>query len=511
MRERMLGASRGIAMFLLAATAMAAILNAYTYSYATGIPLLQSDAWIFLDTYVRKYLEGGFGWRDFFLQAHASDTNLPLHKLVLLFHINHFHMDFKVEALVGVLSGIALVLLLAVSGAGLRPSRWGVSGYALLAGLAMTTLSLNSSNIYTWPLATMWFLNILIVMSYLVLVVRGQRGVGFTVAASLALGILLDEVALVGVLAAAISLLVIGAQETWRARGLRAAGAIAGLVLARLFYAWFNSVNGVLSDPAAGAGIATGMVQAWQAGGAKVVLIPLADSLAHTHVLQEVFPTRHQAAGVAIGSVLLVAHAWFWWTALRPNPSLPARHVGVRRLAVAIMLLLYGTIAGIVLQRVPVFGIDYLHQPRYVLFYQLNLAALGLMAYSAYVADAASSRYKGGFAGLAATCLVALGLLQWQLGVRSWQQAKYVSAYLEGAAHTLGKLAIDPGADVPCADILRVCDFPAAQRRRMMELLLNYRLNLFNPDFQSMYRLRPFPPAPAVQLHSAPDGESPAG
>jgi hypothetical protein len=157
---------------LLGLIALAAALNAWTYSYATGIPLVQSDAWVFLDTYIRKYLEGDFGWRDFFLQAHSSDTNLPLQKLILLWHINHFHMDFRVEGLVGVISGIALALLLTVTAAGNQASRWRLAGFALLAWLAMVTLSLNSSNVYTWPLATMWFLNLLLVSLYLLFMAR---------------------------------------------------------------------------------------------------------------------------------------------------------------------------------------------------------------------------------------------------------------------------------------------------------------------------------------------------
>lgn len=502
---------RGIAICMLAAMALVAMLNAYTYSYATGIPLVQSDAWIFLDTYVRKYLEDGFGWRDLFLQAHASDTNLPLHKLVLLFHINHFRMDFKVEALVGVLSGIALVVLLTMAAAGRRPAHWGLSGFALLAGLALTTLSLNSSNIYTWPLATMWFLNILIVAIYLVVVVSRPAGVAVAGMASFGLGILVDEVAIVAVLAAAAALMVVGDWRLWRPSARRATAAFTGLFAARLLYAWFNSANGVLPDPGMGAGISGGAVHAWRTGGINVVLVPLADSLVHTHVLQEVFPSSHRVASSMIGSALLVAHAWFWWTVLFWRPATYGRSLAIRRLAVALMLLFYGTVAGIVLQRVPVFGIDYLHQPRYVLFYQLNLAALGLMVYAIAATGTVTPSHRRSFGGLAAMVLVALALLQWQLGVRSWQQAKYLSAYMEGAAYTLGRLAIDPGADIPCADILRICDFPPAQRQRMMELLLNYQLNLFNPDFQSLYRLRPFPPPDAARTQSISEAKTAAG
>jgi len=195
--------------------------------------------------------------------------------------------------------------------------------------------------------------------------------------------------------------------------------------------------------------------------------------------------------------MLLLGHAWFWWVALRSRASLPPHHTRTRRVAVALMLLFYGTLAGIALQRVPAFGIDYLHQPRYVLFYQLNLAALGLMGYSAFMHWTPASRARQIAAVALLAVLVPLGLLQWQLSLRSWGQAKYLSQYVEGAALTMGRLAIDPAAEVECADILRICDFPVHKRQEMMELLLNYRLNLFNPSFQSMYRLRPFPPSAA--------------
>jgi hypothetical protein len=480
---------------VLVVVAVAAIFNAWTFSYATSVPLVQSDAWIFLDTYVRKYLEGNFAWRDLFLQTHSGDTNLPLHKLILMFHINHFHMDFKVEGLIGVASGIGLVVLLTVAATGRHPSRWSLPGYALLAWLALVTLSLNSSNVYTWPLATMWFLNILVVAVYLVFMARSTAGPWSTALATVVLGILMDEVALIGVSSALVALLLVRDARPLRERMVQAAAAAAGLVLVRGLYAVFNAVHGVSPDPAAGAGLLQGLIGLVTSDGLQLVLLPLGDSLIHIHPRQEWYPQAHAVVGNSIGAALLLAHIGFWWAALRRRaPRLPAE-VQVRRIAVALMLLFYGTVAGIALQRVPVFGIEYLHQPRYVLFYQLNLAALGLMAYSFFgqwAPRAAHYRLAGG-ALLAA--LLSVGLLQWYLGVRSWEQAKYLSVYVEGAAKTMGRLAIDPGADVPCADILRVCDFPPEQRRRMMDLLLNYRLNLFNPDFQARYRLRPYPQA----------------
>lgn len=482
---------------LLGLAALFMALNAWTYSYANGIPLVQSDAWIFLDTYVRKYLEGGFGWRDLFLQAHSSDTNLPLHKLITLFHINHFHMDFKVEGLIGVAAGIFLTLLLTAVAAGVNPSRWRMAGFALLAGLAMVTLSLNSSNVYTWPLATMWFVNLLIVALYLVYMARPVVGAAKALVATLILAVLMDEVAMITVVAAVTALLIQGDARPRRDRLLQAAGAIVGLLVVRGAYWWFNTANGVLPEPSSGPGLLRTLVGIVTTDGLQLALVPLGDSLVHQAVLAEWFPAHAGQLGTSIGVMLLLAHLWFWWRALRARDALDNDDVKVRRVAIALMLFFYGTLAGIALQRIPAFGIEYLHQPRYVIFYQLNLAALALMAYCEYcrwIPRDGGNRWAGAPLLLA---VLALGALQWHLSLRSWDQAKYLSVYVEGTAHTMGQLAADPGADIKCADILRVCDFPAAKRREMMYLLQNYRLNIFNADFQAFYRLRPVPPVPA--------------
>jgi hypothetical protein len=482
---------RAAAMLVLGIVAIAAMLNAWTFSYATSIPLVQSDAWIFLDTYVRKYLEGDFGWRDFFLQGHSSDTNLPLHKLVLLFHINHFSMDFKVEGLIGAASGIGLVLLLAAAAAGPNPSRWNVAGYALLAWLALVILSLNSSNVYTWPLATMWFLNVLLVTVYLVIMARPGMSPWTAAATTVVLGLLLDEVALVAVLSAVAALMMVRDATSWRSRAKRAAAALAGLVLVRSAYALFNAFHGVAADPATGAGLLQGLAALVSPDGLRMLLLPLGDSLIHLHARQDWFASGHQAVGYALGAVLLAAHFAFWWIALASRGPLSAADARLRRVAVALMLVFYGTLAGIMLQRVPVFGLEYVHQPRYVLFYHLNLAALGLMAFSWYRAGIERSviRRLGGSALPA--LLIAMAVLQWHLSVRSWQHAKHLSVYVEGVARTLGQLSIDPGTDAACADILTVCDFPPQKRAQMLDLLVNYRLNVFNPGFQALYRLQP--------------------
>jgi len=67
----------------------------------------------------------------------------------------------------------------------------------------------------------------------------------------------------------------------------------------------------------------------------------------------------------------------------------------------------------------------------------------------------------------------------------------------------MGRLAADPGTRLQCDGNLPVCDLPPAKRKALMDLLQNYRLNIFNEDFQAFYRLRPYP-LPAVAMPAQP-------
>lgn len=502
---------RAAAPPLLVTVFIVAAVNALLFSYATAIPLVQSDAWTFLDGYVRTYLEGGFGWEDFFIQAYSSDTNLPLHKLVMLFNINHFAMDFKVEGLVGVASAVLLSLLLVATCAGFRPLQWRMQAYVLLAWVGLVVLTLNSSNVYTWPLATMWFLNILLVCAYFAVMVQDRLTPLATVGATLAIGALLDEVAIIAAVAAAIGVGITRDTRSLRVRAILAGSALGATIVARALYAAFDLAHGMGTEPVQTPGLLAslgGMVSEY---GVQLVLVPLANSVIHYHARQDWFPGTATGVANALGFMVLAAHVVFWVVVARGSADAPVPALHARRLAVALMLFFYGMVAGIALQRIAVFGIEYLHQPRYVVFYSLNLVALGLMAYSVAASSFSnpdSTRTRVHMAG--AMVLVALmACLQWNLSERSWKEARYLSSYVRGAAATMGRLAADPASVKECADILTVCNHPPNKRAELLGLLVNYQLNLFDPAFQEFYRLDPYPPVPASTAASS-DAQSPA-
>lgn len=473
--------------------ALAVFVNAYSYTMITAIPLIQSDAWFFLDGFLGKFIREGFSFGQLFEQADPANTNLPLQKAILFLHTHFFGMDFRVEGLFGTASGIALVMVLARAAAAKSLRTWTVPEAWLLAALALSLLSLNSTNIYTWPLAGLWFLPILVAAGYMWIAFAFPRAPVALLVASFMLGVLLDEVAYPVFLATLGALLL---SPQWRAPRqliiLLGAGA-AGIAVSRLFYWATATVGGATVAVPTGTEGAPPLSDLLGSGMWKAVIIPLSDSLIHQANLEPLFGAAGPSSAMVIGVLLVLAHAWFWWRVvfgLRSDPPAGARMATL--LAAAMMLLYYALVAGIVIQRVRVFGFEYLHHPRYVLFYQVNLAALALIVYrDIRFALPARLRMRSGV--LAVAVVLALGGLQFRLSVLAWEHAKYLSTYVDGVSKTMGKVAADPAAQIECADIMTICQFPVEKRRELMNMLVRHQLNLFSPAFQSFHRLKPWP------------------
>lgn len=458
-------------------------LNALWFTASAAIPVPASDAWYFIDTFVRKALGHELHVADFFAQRFAGDHAQPLQRLVLLAHLGLADLDFRFEALIGTLVGVLTCGLLArelLSVAHTRAQhRQARLGAVALFGVG---LSLNSTMLYTWSLVSLAWISLLAAVVYWRIAAASWNERTYAVAMALVtfvVGMVTDEIAFPTFAAAVLALWIRdGINRPRRAMLLLASGGI-GLFAAR----W---LIGSMAHEAAAAtsGSASQLLDTLRSPEAwKLIVGPLADSVIHQQHLAAWFPQSFLLMQVLIAATLVLLHMVFWWRALgRGNrPEGP-----VLVLAVASMLFFYASIAGVALSRIGTYGIEYVHQPRYVVVYVLNVVALLLMFSAPVAADAHGS--GTGRRRLAITFASVVLLLQLPLSWDGWIQARYVREYAHRAAIALADVARDPAANTAaakCPPILTVCNAPADVRVRTLALMRGHGLNIFSARFRA--------------------------
>lgn len=487
-RQEIRSASDWLSRFLAVSIALLAAFNAWHYSAMAAGPLLQADSWYFLDAFLSKYLDGTLRWSDLFIQRGGDDHSQPLHKLILLFHTRFFDMDFRVEGLIGTAIGIswcAVVGLLAWrwrSTESMHPAAPLVLSFVFFFGL-----SINSSNVFTWSLVSLAYLPLLLGTLYFAAFLRwaDRRAWAYVALSTFLLGILIDEVAIIVVLATLLTGSLF-ADASMRAKAIAAGYAFAGLVAARIVLALISG-GGSGSDDSGGSLMSALLSREALRG----FLIPFADGAIHYEHLQRIFPDTTGRVFVLVAAALILLHICFWMTALSAVRA--RRNDRNMMLAVFLMLVAYALTAGIVIGRVPVFGWSYLHQPRYVLFYQVSLVAMAIQLFHALSIAPPSTNpvrkiAKAILIGGVAVLLVTLQVFATRA---SWSLPRYLTPYWQNAAAVMHRLGQNPEDTTQCPDILAVCEYSADTRQRLMRVLTENQLNIFSGGFQMRNRLYP--------------------
>lgn len=462
--------------------------NALWFAASAAIPLPSSDAWFFIDTFVRHAVDGDLSVKDFFTQRFAGDHAQPIHRLVLLAHMAFADLDFRVEALIGISLSVVTCAVLAhlllsrsASPVQLRRAWWAA------AGIFAVGLSLNSTNLYTWSLVSLAWISLLAIILYWLLAAQRRSPVAYVAQmafATLALGLIADELALPAVAAAVVAVSIRDGVRAPREALILLCAGVLGLLLARTFV---HSMAGVAADATPGSlskllGVLS-RPEAW-----KLLVGPLADSLVHQEHLAARIPGWTTQLQVLIAVVLAAAHLLFWWQVLVRRRDLDGP---VLVMAISCMLFFYASIGGIALSRVPEFGVEYVHQPRYVVVYALNVIALLLVFLGARREYPASSPRTPVIAWAGPAMATAVILLQGPLTYFAWQHAPFVRKYSEGAAAALMELARTPSAEPapPCPPTLTVCKAPPERRERIMSLLREHRLSIYSARFRARHGL----------------------
>lgn len=476
-RARSLGSIGALAGWVLL---LAVFANTWWYARTTANPLVSSDAWHFVETFVPHALDGTAGIAELYAKRDGFDHAQPLNKLFLMLNARYWGLDFMYEALAGVLAGIAGVFLLKRSIGLERPKPAGAVDWLLLAAIAAVYLSLNSSMVFTWSLVAFGYVTTLVVLMTIHVAWRAWRSQAYATFA-LAMGLcaaLTDDSGVLLSVALAMTFVWAG----WRERRLREALVFAalGLLMVALYvvtYAAFDTTPRGAS-PAIGEQLSRIVAELRGPEGWRI-LTPLASGLAFYAQLEVWFGSGWERAQLVLGLVMLACHALFWWHALRRAPG------ATTFMAIALMLLFYGFVAGIVYGRVPSAGLGYLNEPRYVALYGLQIVAMLLLVATRRPGPGPRDRMQE---GATATLAVALLALQLALSVNSWNERKYVLKYWRSMATQTLRLGSDPWRTPQgCVAILVVCDWQPGRRKMTIDLLQRYQLNVFSPRFRERH------------------------
>lgn len=477
--------------------ALAAGIDALYFVLRSANPVIRSDDWYYLDVFVRKAVTGHLGIADFFARRYDADHAQPLNKLVMLLEWRWFDLDFAVGAVVGVMAAAACAVILhRVLLPSQRDRRGDARRYLAWAVICALLFSLNASGIWTWPLVALGYLAIVPILLFLLATWQAWQHQRYLVLAlaTLLLGVVADDSAVITMIATLAALLLLAFRGPSPSR-VRVAlwktvlVILACTVLVRIGYAFVPVLDNTPS-PSLSTHLAALRGQLQAGGMWEWLATPLASSVAHDNPFGGLSATTWGTLQMIVVVGLLTAHAMFWWRALRGKYNLPMF------VAVCLMLLSYGWLAGIIVMRVSYFGSGYLAQDRYVEFYQFNLVALLLMWASASpLADPDASRRRWITWHVPAVACVLLLLLQIPLAQAAWQQRRYSLPYYGQMAIQIEQMSVDPTQTQDCLPLLVVCKWPLERRRAALDLLRDQRLNVFSSGVQARHPFLPRWPA----------------
>lgn len=472
--------------------ALLLLLNTLYFVFSASAPVVRDDDWYFLDVFLRKVIDGSLTLGDFFVRRAGADHSQPLFKLVLLLEWRYFNLDLAVGAVIGVLAAATCAMIFyRIILAEQHTGRSDACRYLAWAAICAVLFTLNAdAGMWTWPLVSLENVTSLIILLFIAVVWhahQSQRYVLLTFA-TLFLAISSDDSALIAVVAAVMALLLAQHSDPAQRRpSIWKILAVMGvcMMLVRVGYVYAPVVGGAPSAPMTSH--LKQLLERFQDKGWWMwAVLPLTLPVFYRSPLHFLDAETWRVVQMTMAAALLAAHLWFWWTAFR------RKYNRVVFVAVCLMLVSYGWLAGIILGRVAVLGNDYLNQPRYVLLYSGHLIALLLMwtGSPASVLQPSTRRRVIGAWVLAVGCL-ALLLGQIPLSIQAWRARPYLGAYYAKMAYQINELTKHPEHAMSCVPELPVCGWPPEKRRELTQLLSQNRLNVFSPQMQQRHTYLP--------------------
>ena len=473
-------------MFIFVLVALC-FFNVIYFLAMTANPLIQSDAWYFLDINVRKWMNHGFDLRDLFIKRNVVDHAQPLNKLFLYLNFRFFNLDFRFESLIGIagLFSIALFFLyqflkhLLVKSV----SAFQVSAFSF-AILILT--SLNATGLYTWSLVTFSFFPLAIAFGCAWLTwqfLQKQNAV-------LCLIFLLFSLLAIGDTAAIILWVSIflSVVLTFRIEEMeyRKKSAILLLTSGAFVAAIFLIVN--LSFLTAGA----------NNGSIKPSQLQLTNPYFYLDSIRIIFSSSiiHGSHLTALGGfgntaawIIAIPIFYFYIKHFFDLIFRKRKTDKIEFLVTFILIYASISIAAIIFGRVSEFGVSYLNQPRYLVIYQL--IPFSLFIKWAFSENNSHEKQPFHLSATISLLTVFIIYIQFFVSQAAYRSVPWVWKWHIEQTNAISKYIEDP--DTPTGNCtphsVPICKLSAEKRSELLRLLQEGNLNIFNTNFQNKYRL----------------------
>ena len=200
------------------------------------------------------------------------------------------------------------------------------------------------------------------------------------------------------------------------------------------------------------------------------------------------FPGIKEELSLVLGFSFMSLHLYTWYAFFKYKLYKKSY------LPIMLMLYSYALTAGIMFYRVPVFGYEYMHQPRYFRVYNIGLWGSALVLLSIYYVKSTSggtvavTRRKIRWLLYFAVFIV-VGV-QLTLANHAWKDKKYQLAWQKQHAKNIIYYSGDTDFGVPCTKAkasFPICSMNSSKREELIGFLENEKLNVFSERIRKDY------------------------
>ena len=467
------------------------VLCCFNVIYFVGVsanPLIQSDAWYFLDANIKKWIAQGFNLSDLFVKRSVIDHAQPLNKFFLYLNYRFFNLDFRFESLIGLFGLFSIIFFFVHRFLIILFTKAVLARNIIAFSMAiMIITSLNATGLYTWSLVTFSFLPLAMAFAcawFTWLFLQNKKVILCLIFLIFSMLLIGDTAAIIlwGSLFISIVLILKTKDSTFKNRAivwLLVSGALVATIFLSINWSFIFTDN--------------------NSSIAKTSQLQLTNPMFYVEAIRIIFSaalihgTHLTNLGESTKTITLIFALPILYFYIKHFVDLLFIKKDITEIDFLVTFMLVyasASIAAIIFGRVSEYGINYLNQPRYLVIYQLIPFSL-LIKWAFTENNNTQERYSIHYSILAIFAGTFLLVIQLSVSSTAYRAVPWIWKWHIEQANAISKYADDPtissGNCTPHS--VPICGMPINKRNDLIKTMQARKLNLFNPNFQNKYRL----------------------